>query len=90
MSFKSQDTNNQFLINKQDNVCDKIFGFNGLLCNQKEVDDKLDMFADAPGKLTCNSSLSNSKGPLCLTDTHIKLLATRGGNMSGDNSDYSQ
>ena len=52
--------------------------------------DKIDMFADAPGKLTCKSSLSNSKGPLCLTDEHKKLLTTRGGNMSGDNAEYSQ
>lgn len=85
-----QDTNNQFLINKQETVCDKIFGFNGLLCNQTNAIDKIDMFADAPGKLTCKSSLSNSKGPLCLTDEHKKLLTTRGGNKSGDNDEYSQ
>lgn len=74
--------------NKQDAVCDKIFGFNGLLCTKQEVDAKLDMFSDAPGKLGCGNSfgLSNSKGSLCLNDTHINLLRTRGGNNTGGDS----
>lgn len=74
--------------NKQDAVCDKIFGFNGLLCHKQEVDAKLDMFSDAPGKLECANGfgLSNSKGSLCLTETHINLLRSRGGNNTGGDS----
>ena len=81
------DTYNNYLISKPETECDKIFGFNGLLCN-KNIDTKLDAFADAPGKITWQSALSNSKGPLCLSAHHMKLLSSRGGNRSGGNSDY--
>jgi hypothetical protein len=46
---------------------------------------KLDIYSDAQGSLSeeCmlkSNGLSNSKGYLCLDDTQIRLLKTRGGN----------
>jgi hypothetical protein len=77
------DLYNQYLINKPDASCDKILGFNGIQCNTNEDNLRLDMFSNAVGKLDCKNSsgLSNSRGPLCLSDTHINLLKTRGGNI---------
>jgi hypothetical protein len=79
------DSNNKYLINKPETECDKIFGFNGLLCNKRETDSRLDAFSDAVGNPSCEQTsggLSNSKGPLCLSPAHIKLLSTRGGNIT--------
>ena len=62
---------------------------NGLFCSPLSSDvDNLDKFADAEGRLSCtdNSGLSNSKGGLCLTDDHRRLLSTRGGNSTGCNA----
>jgi hypothetical protein len=62
--------------------CKKVHGINGLFCAPSDVADHLDKFADAEGKLECkdNSGLSNSRGGLCLSDEHKRLLSTRGGN----------
>lgn len=71
----------KYLLEKSPDACKKLHGINGLFCEPGAV-YTLDKFADAEGKLECkdNSGLSNSKGGLCLTDEHKRLLATRGGN----------
>ena len=77
------------LIVSQEAGCKKVHGMNGLFCSPLSSDiDNLDKFADAEGKLSCtdNSGLSNSKGGLCLTDDHKRLLSTRGGNSTGCNA----
>lgn len=69
--------------------CKKVHGMNGLFCSPLSTAvDNLDKFADAEGKLSCtdNSGLSNSRGGLCLTDDHRRLLSTRGGNSTGINT----
>lgn len=70
------------LINPSDNTCKTVHGINGLFCAPSNVADNLDKFANAEGKLDCkeSSGLSNSKGGLCLSDEHKRLLSTRGGN----------
>jgi hypothetical protein len=71
------------LIVSQEAGCKKVHGMNGLFCSPLSNDvDNLDKFADVEGRLSCtdNSGLSNSKGGLCLTDDHRRLLSTRGGN----------
>jgi len=45
-----------------------------------------DMFSGTPGSSNCNgksAGLSNSKGGLCLNDSQMKLLQSRGGNAEG-------
>ena len=77
------------MIVSQEAGCKKVHGMNGLFCSPLSSDvDNLDKFADAEGKLSCtdNSGLSNSKGGLCLTDDHRRLLSTRGGNSTGGNA----
>ena len=77
------------MIVSQEAGCKKVHGMNGLFCSPLSSDvDNLDKFADAEGKLSCtdNSGLSNSKGGLCLTDDHRRLLSTRGGNSTGCNA----
>ena len=49
----------------------------------------LDQFSSAVGSAECagkSSGLSNSKGPLCLSDDQKRLLQTRGGNATGMDS----
>jgi hypothetical protein len=77
------------MIVSQEAGCKKVHGMNGLFCAPLSSEiDNLDKFADAEGKLSCtdNSGLSNSKGGLCLTDEHRRLLSTRGGNSTGSNA----
>lgn len=83
------DTYKPFLIDKPPAECNKIYGFNGLFCKPNEMGDNLDKFAEAEGSLDCkeNSGLSNSKGGLCLTPEMKQLLSTRGGNITGGNSE---
>jgi len=81
----SLDTYNSFLISPDTDACKKIYGFDGLYCKPYEADKKIDQFADSTGSLSCDaqsSGLSNSKGPLCLTEHQKQLLITRGGNQT--------
>ena len=63
-------------------------GFQGALPrlrpeNSTGCEKILDIFSQVPGALSCNpisSQLHNSRGGLCLTDEHKKILQTRGGN----------
>ena len=62
-------------------------GFEGLLSAPYAESKPLDIFSQAVGGLECKSyGYSNSKGPLCLDATQIKLLSTRGGNATGVDS----
>ena len=73
----------------QEAGCKKVHGMNGLFCSPLSSDvDNLDKFADAEGRLSCtdSSGLINSKGGLCLSDDHRRLLTTRGGNSTGSNA----
>ena len=62
-------------------------GFEGLHSSPYAESKPLDVFSQAQGGLECKSyGYSNSKGPLCLDATQIKLLSTRGGNATGVDS----
>lgn len=62
-------------------------GFEGLHSAPYAETKPLDIFSQAQGGLECKSyGYSNSKGPLCLDATQIKLLSTRGGNATGVDS----
>ena len=56
--------------------------------NDKSVCGNYDVYGPpTKGSLDCgakSAGLSNSKGPLCLSDEQLKLLSTRGGNASTD------
>lgn len=82
-NHSAMDTYKPFLIEKPAAECKKVYGFTGLFCEPSSIDNPLDKFGGLEGKLECkdNSGLTNSRGGLCLTDEHKKLLSTRGGNM---------
>jgi hypothetical protein len=51
----------------------------------------VDVFSGTPGKIECEnkaSGLSNSQGGLCLNDSQMKLLRSRGGNAEGGDFQY--
>jgi hypothetical protein len=55
----------------------------------ENMSNSIDMFSSAVGSLKCvktASGLSNSMGPLCLSDSQIYLLQSRGGNSTGCDS----
>jgi len=62
-------------------------GFQGLLSAPYADAKPIDTFSQAVGGLECKSyGYTNSKGPLCLDASQIKLLSTRGGNATGVDS----
>ena len=62
-------------------------GFQGLQSSPYLESKTIDTFSQAVGGLECKSyGYSNSKGPLCLDASQIKLLSTRGGNATGVDS----
>jgi len=70
---------------KMDKV--KVRGFDGLLPSPNSNDNNIDTYSQAPSTNTCKSyGYTNSTGFLCLNDEQIKLLTTRGGNMSTGDS----
>lgn len=83
----SMDTLQSYLIESgSQKDCKKVYGFDGLFCKPYIADNKLDIFNNATGSLSCESNgsgLSNSKGSLCLDKTMTKLLMSRGGNALG-------
>jgi len=55
----------------------------------ENMSNSIDMFSSAVGSLKCvktASGLSNSMGPLCLSDSQTYLLQSRGGNSTGCDS----
>lgn len=67
--------------------CKKIYGFDGLYCNPKNLNSGIDILYGLPSNSTCaGSGLTKSNGNVCLDSTSLKLLTTRGGNSTGLNS----
>lgn len=70
-----------------DDTVQRMKNMSGLFGPQKET--KLDTYSEAKGGLTedCmlkSSGMSNSQGYLCLNKKQIKLLKTRGGNLTSE------
>ena len=62
-------------------------GFEGLQSAPYAKSAPIDTFSQAVGGLECKSyGYTNSKGPLCLDATQVRLLSTRGGNATGIDS----
>lgn len=77
-SAKNNEDKRQHVVKKE--------GFEGSSYNQEIPIDKFDPYGKTKGSTECignSSSLSNSKGGLCLSDEQIYLLKSRGGNASG-------
>ena len=80
------DTNKQYLMTKPEGGCKKLFGFEGIYCTPMTESSKIDTIGTTKGSIDCvgkSSGLSNSMGGLCLDESQIKLLSTRGGNKGG-------
>jgi hypothetical protein len=80
------DSYTPFLINQSSAECKKVYGFDGLFCNPDHSDAHIDIFSEAKGSNECigkSAGLTNSKGALCLSQTQLNMLATRGGNQTG-------
>lgn len=59
----------------------------GLLSSPSAPETPIDIYSQAPGESTGKSyGYSNSMGPIQLNAEQLKLLTTRGGNMSGVDS----
>jgi len=66
--------------------CKKVSGFPGygVFCTPTSPPEKVDIYSQAKGDLTCESvGLYNSKGPLCLDSKMKQMLQTRGANAKG-------
>jgi len=64
-------------------------GFDGIFPSPSSEEPNIDLFNDLEGNSRCvnqSSGLSNSKGPLCLTSELKQQLLTRGGNLTGADS----
>ena len=73
-------------LNPDNSQCKKVNGFPGygVFCTPSSESEKLDIYSQAKGDLTCeNLGLYNSKGPLCLDDNMKRMLQTRGANAQG-------
>jgi hypothetical protein len=84
------DSYTSFLINGSGVDCKKVYGFDGLFCKPYSADSQLDIYSQAKGDISCigsSSSLSNSKGGLCLDAKQKAMLTTRGGNATGRDSE---
>ncbi len=79
---KSIDSNeSQLFVPEQGPI--RVSGFDGLVDSPNAPETKIDTFSQALGENTCKSyGLMNSRGFLCLNPEQIKLLTSRGGNMS--------
>jgi hypothetical protein len=76
------DSNTQNSINANADSFVKVGTYYGLLSSPSSAPKKLDVFLDTPPTSKCISSgLTNTAGPLCLTDEQYTLLSTRGGNI---------
>jgi hypothetical protein len=65
----------------------KVKGFDGLLPSPNSSDASIDTYSQASSNNTCKSyGYTNSRGFLCLNDEQVRLLTTRGGNMSSGDS----
>jgi hypothetical protein len=72
------------LIHHSRNHCEKVNGFNGLVCSPDSYQNPNDIFSEAKGSDDCKASgYTNSRGNLCMDDLQLKLLTSRGGNATG-------
>jgi len=83
------DTRQSMMINRRpsENV-EPIHGFDGLYGSTQLPDNNVDVFKTAMGStdpqcFSTASGLSNSRGALCLDNSQMNLLQTRGGNQTG-------
>ena len=70
-------------------VYKKVGGFNGIYPNPSATEPNIDLFMDLEGGSKCfnnSSGMSNSMGALCLTPDLKNALLTRGGNLTGPDS----
>jgi hypothetical protein len=84
----TDDDMNEMLIQKQNNKCEKPYGFNGLFCAPGVADNSIDLFSNVTSSLDCigkSSELTGSMGGLCLDNNLMTLLRTRGGNQTAGN-----
>jgi hypothetical protein len=83
---KPLDSRGSQMIGGYTSECSKIFGFDGLFC-QPSANKELDVMYNLPSNNTCESSgLTKSNGNVCLDKEAHRLLTTRGGNATGENS----
>jgi hypothetical protein len=65
----------------------KVSGYSGLLTSPEMIHKPLDIYSQATSSTTCQSyGLTNSTGNLCLNPEQLRLLRTRGGNLTGGDS----
>jgi hypothetical protein len=65
----------------------KVEGFQGLQSSPYSDEKPIDIFSQSAGSAECQASgYTNSKGNLCLDDNQMKMLMTRGGNLTGADS----
>lgn len=65
----------------------KLSGYSGLQSSPNTIHKPLDIYSQATSSTTCQSyGLMNSTGHLCLNPEQIRLLQTRGGNLTGADS----
>ena len=85
---KVMDSNDNQLINQpQVNTAAKMRGFDGLYISPDAPELQIDTYSQAIGENSCKSyGLMNSRGYLCLKPEQVKLLTSRGGNMSSGDS----
>jgi len=70
-------------------VYKNVVGFSGVFPNPGAVEPAIDMFSELEGNQSCfnsSSGLSNSKGAICLSPGLKQSLLTRGGNLTGSDS----
>jgi len=70
-------------------VYKNVVGFNGVFPNPGAVEPVIDKFSELDGNQSCfngSSGLSNSKGAICLSASAKQSLLTRGGNLTGSDS----
>jgi len=65
----------------------KVSGYSGLQSSPNSLEKPLDIYSQATSSRTCQSyNLTNSMGNLCLNPEQLRLLQTRGGNLTGSDS----
>ena len=91
--FSGSNANDQVRVDSYETVtpqadksgCKTVIGLNGLFCNPNAESIGVDVFSDVPGEVGSSNGfgLTNSMGSLKLNDAQVKLLRTRGGDVTG-------
>ena len=85
--YESMKTEWEKIVNNAKSNTEGFTGMTGSVYNTNTY--ILDQFSSAVGDVSCagkSSGLSNSTGPLCLSEDQKRLLQTRGGNATGGGS----